>query len=120
MTLEKDFCLEALKEALRWGKPEIFNTDQGSQFTSPEFTGLLESRGIWVSMDGCGWVFDNFFVERLWRSVKYEEAFLHEYRTVSEARQGLADYFHFYSTLRPHEVYFGTPATLLLASEARV
>jgi putative transposase len=126
-TLEKDFCLEALRAALGQGKPEIFNTDQGSQFTSPEFTGLLERQGIRVSMDGRGRVFDNIFVERLWRSVKYEEVYLHEYRTVSEARQRLADYFHFYNTGRPHEalgyrtpheVQFGTQATLMPASEA--
>lgn len=128
-TLEKDFCLEALREALRLGKPEIFNTDQGSQFTSPEFTGRVESQGIRVSMDGRGRVFDNIFVERLWRSVKYEEVYLHEYRTVSEARQHLAGYFHFYNTLRPHEalgyrtpheVHFGTQAALLPAAEAVV
>jgi putative transposase len=127
-TLEKDFRLEALKEALCWGKPEIFNTDQASQFISPGFTGLLESRGIRVSMGGRGRAFDNIFRERLWWSVKYEEAYLHEYRTLSESRQRLADYFHFNNTLRPHEalgyrtpheVHFGSPATLMPASEAR-
>jgi putative transposase len=128
-TLEMHVCLEALREAFRLGKPEIFNTDQGSQLTSPEFTGLLESQGIRVSMDGRGRVFDNIFVERLWRSVKYEEVYLHEYRTVSEARQRLTGYFHFYNTLRPHEalgyrtpheVHFGTQAALLPAAEAVV
>lgn len=128
-TLEKDFCLEALSEALRFGKPEIFNTDQGSQFTSPEFTGLLEPQGIRVSMDGRGRVFDNIFVERLWRTVKYEEVYLHEYRTVSEARQHLTGYFQFYNMQRPHEalgyrtpheVHFGTTAMLMPFAEAVV
>jgi putative transposase len=80
-TLEKEFCLEALCAALLTAKPEIFNTDQGAQFTSPEFTGLLESHGIQTSMDGRGRVYDNIFVERLWRTVKYEEVYLHEYRS---------------------------------------
>ena len=101
-TMEKEFCLEALRSALRTGKPEIFNTDQGAQFTSPEFTGLLESEGIRVSMDGRGRVYDNIFVERLWRTVKYEEVYLHEYRTVAEARTHLAAYFRFYNEERPH------------------
>lgn len=128
-TLEKDFCLEALSEALRFGKPEIFNTDQGSKFTSSEFTGLLETQGIRVSMDGRGRVFDNIFVERLWRTVKYEEVYLHEYRTVSEARQHLTGYFQFYNMQRPHEalgyrtpheVHFGTTAMLMPFAEAVV
>jgi putative transposase len=118
-TLEKEFCLEALRTALRFSKPEIFNTDQGAQFTSPELTGLLESQGIRVSMDGRGRVFDNIFVKRLWRSVKYEEVYLHEYRTVAEARTQIAAYFRFYNEERPHEalgywtphdVYYGKPA----------
>lgn len=126
-TLEKDFCLEALRASLGRGRPEIFNTDQGSQFTSPEFTGFLESQGIRVSMDGRGRVYDNIFVERLWRSVKYEEVYLHEYRTVAEARAHLGDYFRFYNGERPHEalgyrtpgeVYHGSPAALASAAEA--
>jgi putative transposase len=103
-TLEAEFCVDALKEALaKHGKPEIFNTDQGSQFTSREFTGLLEKEDIRISMDGRGRVFDNIFVERLWRSVKYEEVYLHTYQTVSEARHGLARYFLFYNRERLHE-----------------
>jgi putative transposase len=94
-TLEKEFCLDAVRAALRSAKPEIFNTDQGAQFTSPEFTGILESHGVRISMDGRGRVFDNIFVERLWRTVKYEEVYLHEYRTVAEARAHLAAYFRF-------------------------
>ena len=129
ITLEKEFCLDALNRALLIGKPEIFNTDQGPQFTSEEFTALLEGEGIQVSMDGRGRVYDNIFVERLWWTVKYEEVYLHEYRTVSEARTHLKDYFWFYNEERlhealgyrtPHEVYFGTPAPLTSAREAIV
>jgi len=125
-TLEKDFCLEALRAALQTATPEIFNTDQGAQFTSPEFTGILESHGIRISMDGRGRVFDNIFVERLWRTIKYEEIYLHEYRTVGEARAHLAAYFRFYNEERPHqaldyrtphEVYFGSSAPLMPAVE---
>jgi putative transposase len=128
-TLDTGFCLEALRRALRISKPEIFNTDQGLQFTSVDFTGLLEDAGIKVSMDGRGRVYDNIFVERLWRSVKYEEVYLHDYQTVPEARTHLADYFEFYNEERPHEalgyrtpheVYFGTRAILVPASEAVV
>ena len=126
-TLEKEFCLEALRAALSTAKPEIFNTDQGAQFTSPEFTGILEGHGIRISMDGRGRVFDNIFVERLWRTVKYEEVYLHEYRTVAEARAQLAAYFRFYNEERPHqalgyrtphEVYFGSSGTMASAAEA--
>ena len=129
ITLEKVFCLEALRQALRVSKPEIFNTDQGSQFTSLEYTGLLEGAGIKVSMDGRGRVYDNIFVERLGRTVKYEEVYLHEYRTVPEAREHLAAYFRFYNTERPHEapgyrtpqeVYFGLPAAPEILLEPRV
>jgi putative transposase len=129
ITLEKEFCLDALHRALLIAKPEIFNTDQGPQFTSEEFTTLLEGEGIQVSMDGRGRVYDNIFVERLWRSVKYEEVYLHDYQTVPEARTHLAAYFEFYNDERPHEalgyrtpheVYFGTRATLAPASEAVV
>ena len=114
-TLETDFCLEGLEEALNRSKPDVFNSDQGSQFTSLEFTGFLEAHGITISMDGQGRVFDNIFVERLWRTVKYEEVYLKQYRIVSEARSGLKNYFEFYNTDRPHssledhtpeEVYF--------------
>ena len=102
-SLEVDFCLEALKEALGYGKPEIFNSDQGSQFTSEAFTGLLLENGIAISMDGRGRVFDNIFVERLWRSVKYENVYLHGYQAIPEARQGLKQYFDFYNTERFHQ-----------------
>lgn len=102
-TLDTSFCLSALEQALELSKPEIFNTDQGSQFTSHEFTGRLEKGDIQISMDGRGRVYDNIFVERLWRSVKYEEVYLHQYLTVSEARSGLAKYFLFYNMERLHE-----------------
>jgi putative transposase len=115
-TLEDTFCREALEEALLWGTPEIFNTDQGSQFTARAFTGRLEQAGIQVSMDGKGRALDNVFVERLWWSVKYEEVYLKSYESVSEVEQGLSRYFEFYTRERRHsalenrtpaEVYFG-------------
>jgi len=102
-TMDVHFCLEAVEEALeRHGKPEIMNTDQGSQFTSQAFTGLLKENGIQISMDGKGAWRDNVFVERLWRSVKYEEVYLHAYDMVSAARAGLDRYFRFYNSRRPH------------------
>jgi len=110
-TLDADFCVEALEEALRKGKPEIFNTDQGSQFTGEEFTGLLEERGIKISMDGKGSYNDNLFIERLWWSVKYEEVYLKAYQDGREARQSLTDYFRFYNNDRPHQTFdYRTPA----------
>lgn len=102
-SLEKAFCLRALERALERSAPEIFNTDQGVQFTSVPFVHSLESAGIRVSMDGRGRVFDNIFVERLWRTVKYEEVYLHDYRTVEETRCGLAKYFRFYNGERLHQ-----------------
>lgn len=103
ITMETAFCIEAVEEAIaRHGKPEIFNTDQGSQFTSEAFTGLLKQHGIAISMDGKGCWRDNVFIERLWRSVKYEEVYLHAYDSVSHARDSLARYFAFYNTRRPH------------------
>ena len=103
ITMDVDFCLEAVEEALaRYGRPEIFNTDQGSQFTSAAFTGLLLENAIAVSMDGRGAWRDNVFVERLWRSVKYEEVYLRAYDSVGEARGSLSRYFIFYNTKRPH------------------
>ena len=102
-TLDVDFCLEALAEALSQGKPEIFNTDQGSQFTSQAFTGLLLERGIQISMDGKGRYLDNIFMERLWRSVKYEEVYLKAYQSGSEARRGIEAYLDFYNRERPHQ-----------------
>jgi len=115
-TLDSRFCAGALGKALWTSRPEIFNTDQGVQFSSQEFTGLLQDCEIKISMDGRGRVYDNIFVERLWRTVKYEEVYLHEYRAVSEAGQGLENYFLFYNMERlhqslgyrtPSEVYFG-------------
>ena len=107
-TLTTDFCLEAVQEALtRYGTPEFFNTDQGCQFTSQEFTGLLKQHHIAISMDGTGCWRDNVLVERLWRSVKYEEVYLHAYETVSAAQQGLARYLTFYNQARPHRALDG-------------
>ena len=103
ITLETEFCLEAVNEALvRHGKPEIFNTDQGSQFTSVAFTGMLLDQKIAISMDGRGAWRDNVFVERLWRSVKYEEVYLRAYDSVSDARASLGRYLNFYNSRRPH------------------
>ncbi|MBU1689093.1 MAG: IS3 family transposase [Proteobacteria bacterium] len=102
-TLTTDFCKEAVQEAItRYGKPEIFNTDQGCQFTSLDFTGLLKDHGIQISMDGKGCWRDNVFVERLWRSVKYEEVYLHAYDSVNDAKRGLEKYFRLYNQNRPH------------------
>jgi putative transposase len=103
ITMTADFCLEAVDEAVsRHGAPDIFNTDQGSQFTSEAFTGLLKQHGIRISMDGKGCWRDNVFVERLWRSIKYEEVYLHAYESVSQARAGLGKYIQFYNSKRPH------------------
>jgi putative transposase len=103
ISLDADFCVEALEEALaRYGQPEIFNTDQGSQFTSTDFIKVLASRKIQISMDGKGAWRDNVFVERLWRSIKYEEVYLRAYANVSEARAGIALYLAFYNSRRPH------------------
>ncbi len=102
-TLDTDFCIEALEEALqRYGAPDIFNTDQGSQFTSEAFTAVLKDHGINISMDGKGRWVDNVFVERLWRSVKYEDVYLRAYETPTELRAGLGRYFEFYNTRRRH------------------
>jgi len=115
-TLEAVFCVQALEQALEMGQPEIFNTDQGAQFTSEEFTGRLHGAGIRISMDGRGRALDNVMVERLWRSVKYEEIYLRDYADGSEAWSGLNRYFPFYNTERRHqglsrktpaEVHFG-------------
>lgn len=102
-TLDCGFCLEALTEALELGKPEIFNTDQGVQFTSNAFTGILEKSAIRISMDGKGRALDNIFVERLWRSLKYEDIYLKDYASVKEARQGIEKYFRFYNNERLHQ-----------------
>ncbi len=103
ITLAADFCIEALEEALaRYGKPEIFNTDQGSQFTSIDFTRVLKDAEVAISMDGKGAWRDNVFVERLWRTVKYEEVYLRAYASVAEARTLIGRYLVFYNTMRPH------------------
>ena len=102
-TLDAGFCVEALDAALRRGQPDIFNTDQGVQFTSADFVGRLEKADVRISMDGKGRCFDNIFVERLWRSVKYEDIFLHDYETIGEVRTGLGRYFPMYNDERLHE-----------------
>jgi putative transposase len=108
ITMEADFCVEAVEEALtRYGKPDIFNTDQGSQFTGDAFTGLLLRNGIAISMDGRGAWRDNVFVERLWRSVKYEEVYLKAYDNVPEARTSIGQYLDFYNSRRPHSQHGG-------------
>jgi putative transposase len=116
LTMEVGFCLEALKRALGWGRPEIFNSDQGAQFTADKFTGELEARGIVVSMDGRGRCLDNIFLERLWRSLKYEEVYLKDYRLVPEARAGIGAWFRYYNHARPHQsLGYRTPAGVYLA-----
>ena len=103
-TMEAEFCVACLEEALqRYGAPEIFNTDQGSQFTAEAFTGLLQAHGVQISMDGRGRALDNIFVERLWRSVKYEDIYLRGYGHVPELMVGLTAYFEFYNSRRPHQ-----------------
>lgn len=115
-TLDGAFCLAALRLALRHGQPEIFNTDQGVQFTAHDFTGELAAAGIQISMDGRGRVFDNIFVERLWRSVKYEDIYIKEYDTVPVLATGLDDYFQFYNDERPHQsLGYLTPADVHFA-----
>ena len=110
-TLDADFCVEALEEALLKGRPDIFNTDQGTQFTGKAFTGLLEQHEIRISMDGRGSYRDNLFIERLWRTVKYEEVYLKAYQDGKAARIGIGDYFRFYNTQRPHQsLGYKTPA----------
>ena len=110
-TLEAGFCVEALQEPLEKGCPEVFNTDQGSQFTSGEFTQSLQGHEVKISMDGKGRYRDNIFVERLWRTVKYEEVYLKAYTNASEARRELGAYFRFYNNQRPHQALgYRTPA----------
>ena len=114
-------CAEALEEALTKGQPEVFNTDQGSQFTSLEFTQVLQERGVRISMDGKGRYQDNIFVERLWRTVKYEEVYLKAYASVLEAQRGLEDYFRFYNGLRPHQALgYRTPAEVFYGEQEAV
>jgi len=110
-TLEADFCVDALEEALSSVVPGIFNTDQGSQFTSEAFTSVLSNRGVQISMDSAGSYMDNVFVGRLWRSVKYEEVYLKVYESVAEARAGIGAYLNFYNNERPHQALdYRTPA----------
>jgi putative transposase len=116
-TLDAGFCVEALEEALRKGKPEIFNTDQGSQFTCGTFTGILQQHGVRISMDGKGSYNDNLFIERLWRSVKYEEVYLKAYQDGRDARVELGRYFRFYNTERPHQALdYRTPAEVFTST----
>jgi putative transposase len=118
-TLEGTFCLEALDEALAISQPEIFNTDQGSQFTSRAFTGRLEERGIAISMDGRGRALDNAFIERLWRTVKYEEVYLQEYEGGEDAVGSLKRCWRFYNRARPHQsLAYRTPATVYFGEDA--
>jgi putative transposase len=120
VSLEMDFCLEALERALRWGRPEIFNSDQGSQFTSEKFTGILAKRGVAISMDGRGRCLDNIFIERLWRSLKYEEVYLRDYVLVPDARTGIGNWFRFYNHERLHQsLDYRTPAALYLRGQTR-
>ena len=119
-TMDVEFCLEALEEALaRFGRPQIFNSDQGSQFTSPRFTGVLQQAGVRISMDGRGRWMDNVFIERLWRSLKYECIYLHVFETGSEVRAGLSKWIGYYNAGRPHSALAGqTPDEAYRANEA--
>mgnify|MGYP001201320827 FL=1 len=117
-TLTTDFCIEALEEAItRYGTPDIFNTDQGSQFTSAEFTAVLKAHEIRISMDGKGCWRDNVFVERLWRTIKYEEVYLKAYDSVSQAKTSLGQFITFYNCRRPHQTFAGkTPDMIYFAN----
>lgn len=116
-TLTTDFCIEALEEAItRYGTPEIFNTDQGSQFTSAEFTGVLKAHDIRISMDGKGCWRDNVFVERLWRTIKYEEVYLKAYDSVSQAKASLGQFITFYNNRRPHQAFAGKAPDMIYFS----
>ena len=114
-TMDSGFCIEALKDALRKGRPDIFNTDQGTQFTDEAFTGLLQQHGVRISMDGKGRYSDNLFIERLWRTVKYEEVYLKAYQDGRDARVMIGDYFRFYNLERPHQsLGYRTPAEVFI------
>jgi putative transposase len=116
-TLDAAFCVEALEEALKKGRPEIFNTDQGAQFTGEAFAGLLEQHGVRISMDGKERYNDNLFIERMWRSVKYEEVYLKAYQDSRDARVGLGNYFRFYNAERPHQTLgYRTPAEVFYST----
>jgi len=116
-TMDVDFCLKALEDALDIDTPDIFNMDQGSQFTSLVFTGILKQANINISMDGRGRAFDNIFVERLWRSVKYEDIYLKNYQTVTELEVGLKEYFKLYNNERPHQALDGIPPEMIYFPE---
>jgi putative transposase len=117
ITMDVGFCLEALEQALRVARPDIFNTDQGAQFTSNDFTGRLAAAGIQISMDGRGRALDNVFIERLWRTVKYEEVYLKDYETPREAMQGLGTFFVRYNEWRQHQALdYRTPASVYFGS----
>ena len=115
-SLEADFCVRSLEKALSLGRPENFNTDQGSQFTSRDFTKLLLDEAIFISMDGRGRCMDNIFTERFWRSLKYENVYPNDYQTVREARTGIGTYFHLYNTVRLHQsLGYMTPYEVYMA-----
>jgi len=118
--MDTDFCVSALERSMRiYGAPEIFNTDQGSQYTSKEFTGILHDNGVKISMDGKGRAMDNIMIERLWRTVKYEEVYLKEYTDVAELKAALKKYFHFYNYDRPHKSLGGkSPGDVYLSKMA--
>jgi len=120
LTLETDFCVAALNRALNGRAPEIFNTDQGSQFTSDVFTGRLKEAGVKISMDGRGRVFDNIMIERLWRSVKYEDVYLQDYEDCLDARKGLSEYFLFYNHERPHQTLGSIPPFAIYSGKHRI
>jgi putative transposase len=118
-TMDVEFCIEALEEALaRFGRPDIFNSDQGSQFTSPRYTGVLQAAGVRISMDGRGRWMDNVFIERLWRSLKYECIYLHAFETGTDLRAGLTSWIGYYNARRPHSTLAGrTPDEAYRATE---
>lgn len=116
-TMDADFCVEVLQESLKLGKPEIFNTDQGAQFTSNQFTEVLQTAGIKISMDGRGRYLDNIFIERLWRTVKYENVYLNDYQTMADAKEGLSRYFALYNHRRLHQsLGYNTPQEVWAAT----
>jgi putative transposase len=119
-TLDSSFCVEALKKAMSLGTPEIFNSDQGSQFTGEAFASVLKDAGIRISRDGVRRAYDNIFVERLWRSLKYEEVYLRDYQMIPEARRGISDWFEFYNHQRPHQALnYRTPAEVYGISKTK-
>ena len=121
LTLENEFCIQALKEALETATPEIHNSDQGTQFTAQNYIAVLEEKGIQISMDGRGRYLDNIFTERLWRTVKYENVFIHDYQNIKEAKIGLAQYFQFYNHRRMHQsLDYKTPAQIYFPNNSLI